>query len=207
LFLIKIFHFLKGYVILEVMGHNKEELISRMVKNGIKILDTSASGDRIKIRIFACDFIKLRELHPGCRVRIEKKCGLCFKLKRTRKSLLIGFVIFSMLAVLSSLFVWDISYEGVEHTDIKKLQEATRMAGLYPGMLKSNIKSGYEMKDIILNNTEGITWVWVYEKGTRIIVKVRENIIMLSFFLFIHMHLSLFAQNFASFITRIHHGT
>ncbi len=177
MFLIKIFHFLKGYVILEVMGHNKEEFLSRMVKSGIKILDTCAFDDKIKVRIYASDFFKLRALHPRCKIRIEKKQGLCFRLKRTRKSFIFGLIIFSVLAILSSQFVWDISYEGVEHTDIKKLQEATRMAGLYPGMLKSKIKSGYEMKDIILNNTDDIAWVWVYEKGTRIIIKVRENII------------------------------
>ena len=177
MFLIKIFHFLKGYVILEVTGHNKEEFLSRMVKSGIKILDTGAFDDKIEVKIYASDFLKLRALHPGCRIRIQKKSGLGFRLKRTRKSFIIGLIIFSTLVILSSQFVWDISYEGVEYTDIKKLEDATRLAGLYPGMLKSKIKSGYEMKDIILNNTDDIAWVWVYEKGTRVVVKVRENII------------------------------
>lgn len=177
MFLIKIFHFLKGYVILEVVGQNKEEFLILMVKNGIKILDSRALDDKIKIKIYAKDFLKLRALHPQCKIHIEKKQGLCFNLKHTRKTFILGFIILSVFMVLSSQFVWDISYEGVENTDIKKLQEATRMAGLYRGMPKAKIKSGYEMKDIILNNTDDIAWVWVYEKGTRIIVKVRENII------------------------------
>lgn len=83
---------------------------------------------------------------------------------------------FLVILTLSSQFIWDIRYEGVENTDIEKLEEATRLAGLRPGMLKMNLKSGYEMKDIILNNTDEIAWAWVYVKGTRAVVKVRENI-------------------------------
>ena len=73
--------------------------------------------------------------------------------------------------------MWDICYDGVENTDIAVLDSAVKKAGLYRGMPKAKIKSGYEMKDIILNNTEDICWAWVYVKGTRVIVEVRENII------------------------------
>lgn len=177
MFLIKIFHFLKGYVILSLWGHNKGEDFDRIVKSGIKIHDSYATENEIIVKVYACDFLKIRALHPKSKIRIVRKGGLGFLLRKTRKSFVIGLSLFLVLIALSSLFVWDISYEGVENTDIKKLQEATRMAGLYPGMLKFNIKSGYEMKDIILNNTDDIAWVWVYEKGTRIVVKVRENVL------------------------------
>lgn len=177
MFLIKIFHFLKGYVILSIWGNNKEEFLSRLVKNGIKILESKTLDDEIRIKIFAKDFFLLREYKPKCRVRILKKRGLWFSLKRTRKTFLWGMALFLLLLALSSQFVWDIQYEGVEHTDIEKLEDAIRLAGLRRGMLKANLKSGYEMKDIILNNTDNIAWAWVYVKGTRAVVSVRENII------------------------------
>lgn len=177
MFLIKIFHFFKGYVIISIKGHNKEEFISFLAKNGIKIIETSVFEDEIQLRIFAGDFLKLKSFHPKCRIHLIKKCGIGFLLKNTRKSLVIVTAIFASVFVLSSQFVWDVTYEGVDHTDLEQLQNATRLAGIHPGMLRCNIKSGYEMKDIILNNTENICWAWVYEKGTRIVVKVRENII------------------------------
>ena len=177
MFLIKIFHFLKGYVILSLWGHNNEEDFDRMVKSGIKILDSYATEDKIIIKIFASDFSKIRDLHPKSKIHIEKKSGMGFLIKGTRKSFVIGLASILVLIALSSMFVWDISYEGVENSDIEQLKKATRMAGLYPGMLKFNIKSGYEMKDIILSNTDDIAWVWVYEKGTRIVIKVRENLL------------------------------
>jgi len=177
LFLIKIFHFLKGYVILSIKGYNKEEFISRLVKGGVKILETITLNDEIRVKIFARDFPLLKGFKPKCKVHILKKCGLWFTIKRTRKTFLTGMILFLVLLALSSQFVWDISYEGVENTDIKKLEDAVRKAGIRRGMLKMNLKSGYEMKDIILNNTEDIAWAWVYVKGTKAVVKIRENII------------------------------
>ena len=177
MFLIKIFHFLKGYVIISIKGHNKEKLLCELAKNGIKVLDTATFDDELRVKIFACDFSSVQGFHSGCRIHILKKCGLWFLIKNTRKSLIIGLILFILVSALSSLFVWDISYEGTENTDMKKLQKATRLAGLHPGMLKANLKPGYEIKDIILNNTDNICWAWVYVKGTRVIVKVRENII------------------------------
>ncbi len=177
MFLIKIFHFLKGYVILSIKGNNKEEFLSRLVKSGIKILESITLDDEIRIKIFACDFLSLKSFKPNCHVHILKKCGLWFSLKRTRRTFLVGLILFLVLLALSSQFVWDIRYDGVENTDIKMLEDATRKAGIKRGMLKVNLKPGYEMKDIILNNTDNIAWAWVYVKGTRAVVKVRENII------------------------------
>lgn len=177
MFLIKIFHFLKGYVILSIKGHNKEEFISRIAKSRIKIFDTKAQGDEIIIKILATDFLRIKSLYPKCRIRILKKCGLGFYLKGMRKTFVIGFLLFFILIGLSSLFIWDIEYEGAENIDKAQLVSATRLAGLKRGMLKAHLKSGYEMKDIILNNTDGVCWAWVYVKGTRVTVKVRENII------------------------------
>ena len=177
MFLIKIFHFLKGYVILSIKGHNKEEFLSCLVKGGVKILESITCDDEIRVKIFACDFPVLKSFKPRCRVHILKKRGLWFSVKKTRKAFLAGMILFLFLLTLSSQFIWDISYEGVENTDIEKLEDATRRAGLYPGMLKLQLKSGYEMKDIILNNTDDIAWAWVYVKGTRAVVKIRENII------------------------------
>ena len=33
------------------------------------------------------------------------------------------------------------------------------------------------MKNIILNNTDGVCWACVYVKGTKAVVKIRENIL------------------------------
>jgi len=177
LFLIKIFHFLKGYVILSLEGYNREEFLNLLIRNGIEILESSLSEQVIRIKIYAKDFLRVQSLHPRCRIHILKKCGLWFLIKKTRKSLIIGAVLITLMLGLSSMFVWDIRYEGVENIDIEQLKEATRLAGIYPGMLKFRIKPGHEMKDIILNNTDNICWAWVYVKGTRVVVKVREDIL------------------------------
>ena len=177
MFLIKIFHFLRGYVILSLIGHNKEEFLNSAVNLGINIFKTKVSDEAIMVWMPAGDFLKVRRIKSRPKIRIINKRGLIFVLKNTRKSFLVGMIISILLIVLSSGFIWDISFEGVENCDVNQLYTAVKKAGLTKGMPKYKLKSGYEMKNIILNNTEDICWVWVYVKGTRAVVSVRENII------------------------------
>ncbi len=179
MFLIKIFHFAKGYVILSISGQNKEEFLNRIILCGVKPKNLDFQKDRILAQIDISDFFKIKGAVKGAKVHIEKKCGLVFVLKRlkSRKLFLAGLVVFLMMFAVGSQFIWSVSYEGAENCDMHQLEEAVRLAGLHEGMPKKNLKSGIEMKNIILNHTDNICWAWVYVKGTRAVVKVRENIL------------------------------
>lgn len=179
MFLIKIFHFLKGYVILSIWGQNKEGFLDSAIKKGIKPVFVKNENHRLVIKISINDFFRLRSVRPSAKIHIEKKCGAVFwakKLKK-RKMFAIGGIVFLLMFVLGSQFIWDIRYEGAEGCNMEALEEAVHLAGLYKGMPKCRIKSGYEMKNIILNNAEDICWAWVYIKGTRAVVEVRRSII------------------------------
>lgn len=179
MFLIKIFHFLKGYVILSISGHNKEEFLNGLQSEGIIPQSLEYKDGQIFARISLSDFFNIRKTKVRANVHIEKKVGLIFVLKRLRKRIafLIGLIAFLLLFVLGSQFIWTVSYEGIEICDKTQLANAVKLAGLSEGMLKRNLKSPLEMKNIILNNTDGICWAWVYVKGTKAIVKVREDIL------------------------------
>ena len=179
MFLIKIFHFLKGYVILSLWGQNKEKFLDAAIKKGIKPKYVKHCDGRLLIKVLLKDFYRLRSVKPGCRIHIEKKAGIVFILKdlKSRKIFVLGGCLFLATFLLGSQFVWDIDYEGAKECDMARLSRAVRAAGLYEGMPKCLIKDGYEMKNIILNNTDDICWAWVYVKGTRVTVAVRKSII------------------------------
>ncbi len=179
MFLIKIFHFLKGYVILSIWGQNKESFLDTAIKKGIKPAFVKSINDKLLIKISLGDFLVLKSIKPPARVHIEKRCGVPFWAKRLRrrKAFALGGIIFLLMFILGSQFIWDIRYEGAEGCNMEALEDAVRLAGLYEGMPKCRIKSGYEMKNIILNNAEDICWAWVYIKGTRAVVEVRQSII------------------------------
>lgn len=179
MFLIKIFHFLKGYVILSVSGHNNEEFLDAALKRGITPIRISDSGSDMLLWLTLSDFFALKSVTPTVRVHIEKKCGAVFLLKRLkkRKVFAAGMAVFLLMLAAGSQFIWEISYEGTESCDMEQLESAVRLAGIYEGMPKCRLKSGYEMKNIILNNTDNICWAWVYIKGTRAVVTVREDVI------------------------------
>lgn len=179
MFLIKIFHFAKGYVILSISGQNKEEFLNRIILRGVKPKNLDFQKDRILVQIEPKDFFKIRNAAKGVRIHIEKKRGLVFLLKRlkARKLFLAGLIAFFLMFAIGSQFIWSVSYEGAENCDKKQLEAAVKLAGLYQGMPKRNLKSGIEMKNIILNHTDNICWAWVYIRGTKAVVEVREDII------------------------------
>ncbi len=179
MFLIKIFHFLKGYVILSVSGHNKEEFLNSLFEIGITPTNLNYSGDNILAQISLPDFFRLRSAKVRAKIHIERKCGFLFVIRKLKKRIafILGMTIFLLLFTLGSQFIWTVSFEGVENCDREQLIRATQMAGLSEGMLKKNLRPSVEMKNIILNNTDGICWAWVYIKGTKAVVKVREDII------------------------------
>lgn len=179
MFLIKIFHFLKGYVILSVWGKNKEKFLTALCAVGIKPINIMPRKDKILFTVSIADFFRIRSQDVRARIHIEQKHGLAFLLKKLkkRKAFVFGLIVFLLIFIIGSQFVWTVEFEGVKNCDIKRLKEATKQAGIKEGMLKKNLKEPLYVKDIILANTDDLVWAFMYVEGTRVTIAVRENII------------------------------
>ena len=83
----KIFKFVKGYVIIEITGKNKERFINMCLHNNLGIYDILPSGDGIIMKADCADFFLMRRLVRKCRtrVRIVSKHGLRRHLLRYRR--------------------------------------------------------------------------------------------------------------------------
>ncbi len=181
MFLNNIFQFFKGYVIIIVSGHHVGKFLNLCMSRRIKIYDVKYVGDsQARLKIRACDFLKLRHsaLYTGCRVHIIKKCGWFVFYKRLKKNpaFLISFILFITLFILSTNFIWQVEVVGGEGME-REIREAVLDAGIRGGTFKPMLMEKDEIKNIILNRVDNITWAWVYTKGTKAVVEVKKAIL------------------------------
>lgn len=176
----KFFKFLKGYVIIEIYGKNKERFINICLRRGIEIHDTKPlENGRILLSIFKRDFYRLPEIARKTKisVRIKRKRGLYNITARYKKRYLFaaGFLAFVLFIAITSQFIWVVEINGVENADYEKIIAALEEDGVTSGALKKNIPSGYELKRDILNANDDIAWAWVYIEGAKARVEIYEK--------------------------------
>ncbi len=179
MFFAKIFHFLNGYVILNVSGNNKEKFISKAAAAGYKVFDIKYDGDEIKAKMPISDYRRILELSGIWEIKVNKRCGLPFFLAKLwkKKGVLAVLCLFILTLSAGSQFIWSIDYDTDKDADIEKIRIASEYAGLKIGAFKPSLKKPEEMKNIILNRADGICWCWVYIKGTKAVVRVRKSVI------------------------------
>ena len=177
MFLVKIFHFFKGYVILSITGDNKEKVITSILKKGYKLTDINRVGGTIDFRASLSDFSGISEI-ANAKITVKKKYGfpvLISELRR-RKGFLAGFAVFLFITAVAPQFIWEIEYDADDGTDLARVSVALETAGLKEGMPKFILKKPEEIKNIILSRTDDICWAWVYIKGTKATVRLRKSI-------------------------------
>ncbi len=181
MFLIRLFQFLKGYVIIELYGGERERFLSICAARGIYTGRVEVSDTAFRIRLSLSDFLGLRDVFRKTRLksRIVKRCGLPFMRKRFRKRwvFLAGAVFFAAFIGVMSSFVWTVEIEGELNVPEEEILSACRRAGIYPGARKSELAPLGELKEIILSEVGELTWAWVNLEGVRARVEVRERTI------------------------------
>ena len=175
MFLLKIFYFLKGYVIIEIEDGNFARFINICTARGIRLWNITGR----RASVWDSDFKRLRPVakEAGVRIKIVKKCG--FYRKYIRRGGWFAFVcvaVFALFFLISAQYVWDISVEGCNENTAQLVYEQAERIGLHQGVRKSRLPDGNTMRDEILYNVDGINWVWVYLEGTHARIAVSENI-------------------------------
>lgn len=180
MFFIKLFYFLKGYVIIRAEGLFIERFINISVHRGIK-LRRVLKTDKISAEIIVSnhDFKRLRgpAKKADVKIRILKKCGMKALIKRYKKryAFLIGALIFVLFFLVSSQFVWTVEIEGTNHLEKSLILEVLKQEGVYPGGRKRTMSSSREIKDSLMRSFNSITWAWAYIEGTNVRVLINEG--------------------------------
>lgn len=174
-----LWNYFKGYVIIEITGFSIERFLNLTVHKGIIVSNLIETKNGVSCKINIKDFKALKEISKktGCKPRIKFKYGLPFFIfkNKKRKGFLIGIFCFVFVLYFFSSFVWSIEVVGSNILDNNKILEFCRENNLHLGSYKRNLKLKSLQTDL-KNNFDELSWVSISLKGTKVTIKVSENI-------------------------------
>ncbi len=131
-------HFSKGYVIIQIEGISAAKLLRRMTESGIRVRNVSRTNpNTLTATIPSSRFMSLHALSHGLKVRvyISERGGYPFTLKKLyrRPMLWIGTLTLLIGIALLSGRIWAIRIEGAKRIDPNAITEKLSEYGIRPG--------------------------------------------------------------------------
>ncbi len=171
---------LKGKIECICEGEKLIPLINQAVQMKMLIEDIERLDEhRIRLSIPLSQFLSFYKLmrQAGNRIRITKRDGFPFLLKRIkkRKFFMGGFILFFMLILLFTSFVWNVKIEGTEKIPSKQVQALLIKEGIYPGQWKMRLPDREEVQHRLLSQLPQASWVGYRVEGTRVVITVVEK--------------------------------
>lgn len=176
---IKIWNYLRGYVIIKIKGLSLERLLNLCLVNDIYLWDIGRiSNVEIEASISVLGYDALEELvnKVGCRVEIKDRIGLPFymdKIKK-RKSFAIGVIIFFILFGLMSSVMWKIEVVGLEQIPYQEIIKELDKINVKTGRFKKYIDEDIVQKQI-LEEFQYISFIQAKKKGVKLIIEIKEE--------------------------------
>lgn len=177
---VTLWHYLKGYVIVEVYGGNVEKFLNLITYHGITLWQVKHHHSKIQFCILAQDFKAIkRDVHKArCHVRIKAKKGfpfIAFTYKK-RHLFVAGTAIFIILLWVLTSFVWLIDIEGNGRISAMDMMHTLQENGYDTGKLKGKMNLR-KAEVLLLNSYPDLLWVGIHYEGTRMVVKVSESVL------------------------------
>ncbi len=176
---IKIWNYLRGYVIIRVEGLTLERFLNLAITSDIYLWDIKRVDYTVlEIKVTIEGFKALKEVvkRVGCRVELIDKKGVPFILYRLkhRKMLGFGIVIFLGLIIFLSSLIWNIEIIGNEKIKTKDIIKVLEKENIKSGIIKYNIDKDY-MKHLLLDEFNNISFLSIETKGTKLIIEIKEQ--------------------------------
>lgn len=178
--LLRLWNYIRGYVIIIVEGNFLEKFINICIHRQIFLWDIKKQkNNKIILKISIRGFLLLRPIakKTGCRIRIRNKRGMPFLINRYkgRKTFLFGGVIAIILIYILTSFVWVVEVSGNKKIETQAIVDRLAYYGAKPGILKYGINTKVVSNEMMLDMKE-LAWISITVKGTKIKVKLTERI-------------------------------
>ena len=169
-----IFNYIIGYIRISIEGYYIERFINICRNNKITIWNIKRDKNvKLELNVGIKNLKKIAKIarQTKCKIKIKRKKGLPFILKKYKKrKLFFVFLIVIIIALaISSNFIWNIQIIE-ENNTIENLYQDLIDSGLTIGKAKSKINT----KDIINKvrlKRDDIAWIGIEFKGTNAIVR------------------------------------
>ncbi|MCL2095838.1 MAG: sporulation protein YqfD [Oscillospiraceae bacterium] len=189
MFLVKLYHFLFGYVSVRIAGVKPERFINMLMNLNVRFWgiekEESKSEDqnktgalRIKMSSRYANEETLKKIAAKTNTDCEiiDKTGVRYLLARHKYRLGIyaGTLIGAALIYTSTFFVWDVKISRSDYHSDMEIIEMLERFGCKPGVLIKNIDSAQIQNKIILASNGKISWLAVNIKGTVANIEVKK---------------------------------
>ena len=176
---VRLWNYLRGYVIVEASGFSIERFISLAVNNHIYLWDLHEKDHKLYFKTSIKDFKKLKPYakKARCRFKIEYKKGmpfLTYRYKRRRMFVIGSFLFIALIWILSS-FVWLIEVEGNSSIAVQDIIASLEEKGYETGKLKAKLNLR-EAEAYLINKYPDIIWAGIKFEGTRLVVQIAETV-------------------------------
>ena len=177
--LISIWNYLRGYVMIEVVGFSVERFLNLAVHRDVYVWDVERRGNKLTMKVGAQGYKMLKPCarKTGCKMKIINKTGMPFIKHRYRKRKMIpvGILIFIILIYSMASFVWLIEVEGNEKVNSQEIVEKLLESGYKVGGLKRkmNLRNAEE---VLMNSFTDILWTGISFEGTKLVVEITETV-------------------------------
>ncbi len=175
----RIYNYFTGYVTVRVKTNQPERFLNITVINNIYLWDLKKlSENEMTFNISVKGFKKLRKIvwDVKSKVKIIKKSGF-FILRRKitgKKIIFIGLIPVTFMIIFLSSLILDITITGNETVKTELILEKLSEINLQKFKLRGNIDSD-KISVKLINDIDEISWVGVFEKGTKLIIEIKER--------------------------------
>lgn len=176
---IKIWNYLKGYVIIRIEGLSLERLLNLALTNNIYLWDVKRLNYfQVEANVSLKGLKDIEELvnKVGCKITILNNKGFPFLIEKIkkRKMFAIGFLSCLLLLILLSSFILKVEVNGLEQTPKEEIYELLERNKINIGTFKRNI-STEQLELAILDEFNYFSFIDVQIKGVKLIIEVKEE--------------------------------
>lgn len=177
--MLKLWNFIRGYVVVRVTGCNIERFLNLAGFNNIYIWDIKTTGTymTMKMSVKGVKKIKPYAKKSSCKFKIISKHGYPFFIFKYRKRYLftMGSFIFLFILYFLSSFIWLIDIKGNSKLTDTQILSLLNENKIYVGAYKKNIDTANAQKQIKLKAPD-ISWINITIKGTRAEINLAEGV-------------------------------
>lgn len=176
--LVYIYRFFCGYVTIKIFGDFPERFINICAFNRIQLWNIRRKKDCIFAKVSVKDYFKIRNVKKNRSVHIKliNKKGVYFAIKPyfKRKGFFVGIIMFFLIIVFLSQFIWNIEVIGNKTIDRKDIIKSCEEIGIKEGVPAAAIDTNSARLKLLLNN-EKLSWASFIIEGSHLSVNVLET--------------------------------
>lgn len=176
--LIRLLHFLFGYVRFAASGGFPERFVNLCTGMRIPVWDMRPTGEGLTGKTKTNAYLALHRAarRAGMRLRIERKCGLPFALHRHRArfGLLIGALVCAALPIVLSQFLWVIDVASGDAWTRACVRQALAEIGIREGIRVSAVEASQAERALLLRLPQ-TEWIALNMHGSVLHVELRDT--------------------------------